>query len=269
MLSATVARQTKNRIKPGIASTFIVSILLAPRAGIGAELGTRQQTVRPVAIATNTPAIPPKDVADYAVYGYSAWQWGPGEDEGRLFLTPAESTSAPNAARLLSFFSISDVHITDKESPAQIPIFGWSAPFHAGALFSSAYSPIVLSTTHVLDAAVKTINALHGLTPFDFGVCLGDVANNTQYNELRWFVDVMDGQRITPSSGTNAGADTIGYQMPYQAAGLNRSIPWYQVIGNHDQFWAGAADPSDKIRRTVVGGEVLNMSPNPIATTVP
>ena len=54
---------------------------------------------------------------------------------------------------------MSDVHITDKESPAQLPWFGWSAPFGAGGLFSSAYSPINLSTTHVLDAAVKTINA--------------------------------------------------------------------------------------------------------------
>ena len=110
--------------------------------------------------------------------------------------------NAPNAARLLTFFAISDIHITDKESPAQ-PIYpGWSALFGPSSrrLDAGSYSPIILSTTHVLDAAVRTINALHKKSPFDFGISLGDDCNNTQYNELRWFIDVLDGKVITPSS---------------------------------------------------------------------
>ena len=95
---------------------------------------------------------------------------------------PAGYTGSTNSVRLLSFFSMSDVHITDKESPAEALYFGWTAPFHGGGLYISGYSPIILSTTHVLDAAVKTINALHNQTPFDFGICLGDDANNTQLN---------------------------------------------------------------------------------------
>ena len=241
-----------------------------PMIGRGAELGTRQQTITPVAVDACAPQILPSDVAHYGADGYSAWQWGPGEDAGRQFLTPAESTSAPNAARLLSFFSISDVHITDKESPGQVPYFGWSAPYNgwrapftpAPALFSQAYSPVMLSTTQVLDAAVKTINATHRLSPFDFGICLGDAANSTQYNELRWFIDVMDGRYITPSSGAHLGAANVDYQMPFQAAGLDRSIPWYQVIGNHDQMWMGVHYPTDKIRATLVGSNVLNMYSN-------
>ena len=101
---------------------------------------------------------------------------------------------------------MSDIHIVDKESPAQAIYGAADSPSGFGETNTSAYSPIMLSTTHVLDAAVQTINALHSQTPFDFGISLGDDANSTQYNELRWFIDVMDGKRITPSSGAHRGA---------------------------------------------------------------
>ena len=237
--------------------------LWLPICGRGAELGTRQQTIRPLALLTNTLEISPSAVSNYAIYGYSAWQLGPGENEGqKLDLMTNGYTRATNAARLLSFFSISDIHITDKESPAESLYAGWSAPFGAGGLYVSAYSPIVLSTTHVLDAAVRTINEAHRLTPFDFGISLGDDVNSSQYNELRWFIDVMDGQSITPSSGAHLGATNIDYQMPYQAAGLNRSIPWYQAIGNHDQFWMGTFYPEDKLKNAMVDTNILNIGTN-------
>jgi hypothetical protein len=46
-----------------------------------------------------------------------------------------------------------------------------------------------LSTTHVLDAAVQTINALHRKgTPFDFGISLGDDGNgrHAAMADVRW-----------------------------------------------------------------------------------
>jgi hypothetical protein len=121
------------------------------------------------------------------------------------------------------------------------------------------YSPIILYTTQVLDAAVQTINAAHQVKPFDFGISLGDAADNTQYNELRWYLDVMDGKVIHPSSGAHKGARDIDYQKPFQAAGLDKSITWYQCIGNHDQFWMGSFKVNNYIRNTLVGSNVLNL----------
>ena len=242
----------------------VLMLLLLAVSGYGDDLGTRQKTILPLNLPPDAPGLAPSNVAAYTSSGFGAWQWGPGADEGAKFdLMPPGYAGAPHAARLLSFFSISDIHITDKESPAQVPYAGWSAAYlegGPGGLNQSAYSPVMLDTTFHLDAAVKTINALHRATPFDFGLSLGDVCNSAQYNELRWFIDVMDGLPIRPSSGDHLGETDIDYQISYQAAGLDRSIPWYAVIGNHDQFWMGIGYPTEKIKAAMVGSNVLNVS---------
>jgi metallophosphoesterase (TIGR03768 family) len=269
--------KSHNRFKKfySVLGVSMLMLSVIPLCGIGCipklkQQTTRQQTVHPVAVPEGTVEIPPSYVPEYEVYGYSDWKFRSGEDEGRRFdLMPAGYKGSPNRARLLSFFALTDIHLTDKESPAQVLYFGWSAPFGTASLLSQAYSPVALSSTHVLNAAVKTINTLHWTTPFDFGIVLGDLANCSQYNELRWFIDVLDGEHITPSSGAHLGADTIGYQKPFQAAGLNPRIPWYAVIGNHDQYWMGIGFPTQKVRDTLIGSEVLNMGTNtfvPLAT---
>jgi len=226
---------------------------------------TAQQQILPVGLsAADTPQILPRDVPLYEEYGYSGWRVGVGLPYvKRTELAPVYA-SAPNAARLLSFFAITDIHITDKESPAQVNWLGWNALF--GAPMSSAWSPVILSSTQVLDAAVQTINALHKKSPLDFGISLGDTVNNAQYNELRWYIDVLDGKMIVPSSGAHAGANTIDYQKPFQAAGLDKSIPWYQVIGNHDQFFLGTYYEFEKTLSAHIGSEVMTCSTNCPAT---
>ncbi len=218
---------------------------------------TAQRQVCPVAVPPTAPHINPGDVPGYALHGYSAWSFGgPLQPIVRRELAPAYA-GAPNVARLLFYWAMSDIHIADKESPAQPIYVGLSCGYGSG--LSSAYSPVILSTPHVLDAAVQTINALHKATPLDFGLSLGDDCNNTQHNELRWFIDTLDGKIITPSSGAHLGASAIDYQMPFYAAGLNPEIPWYQVIGNHDQFWMGSSFENTKTRDAHIGGNILNI----------
>ena len=237
-MAALGKRKNAGFMKLEIIPIITLSILpLLPLSGSGAALGTRQQTIRPVALSPGTPLLYPYDVAAYAIYGYSSWQWGAGENEGQqLTLMPTGYTGATNAAKLLSYLSVSDAHITDKETPCQAIYFAYQGGIGSP---SACYSPVMLYTTQVLDAAIRTANAVNRLTLFDFALSLGDDANGPQYNELRWYIDVMDGKYITPSSGANAGASTIDYQKPFQAAGLDPAIPWYAVLGNHDHFWMG------------------------------
>ncbi|MGA8892042.1 MAG: TIGR03768 family metallophosphoesterase [Anaeromyxobacteraceae bacterium] len=167
--------------------------------------------------------------------------------------------SLPRLQKLASFFAITDIHVTDEEAPNQfIYLQQEDATFSGGN--TSIYSPVMLLTTQVLDAAVQTVNALHAQAPFDFGLSLGDAANSTSWNELRWYIDVLDGKWITPSSGAHLGADTVDFQKPFQAAGLDRSIPFYQALGNHDHFQIGSfpvyADPSLGLAEAYVAGTV-------------
>jgi hypothetical protein len=222
---------------------------------------TRQRVVSPLPIPDDPlPHLTIDKVDQYGPRGYSSWVFAePGIDYGPLLPDGSPVGTYNPTERLLTFFSMSDIHIVDKESTAQAIYGAFASPSGFGETNTSAYSPIMLSTTHVLDAAVQTINALHSRTPFDFGISLGDDANSTQYNELRWFIDVMDGKKITPSSGAHRGANSIDYQMPYQAAGLDKSIPWYQTMGNHDQYWCGTLLFNDYARNILLGNTILDI----------
>jgi len=190
------------------------------------------------------------EIAKYQQYGFGNWAFGgPLKSVTRSDIMPAlyDGSAVTKKEKLLKFFTMTDVHITDKESPNQAV---YLQRLHKALPVSAAlYSGMMLYTTHVLDAAVQTINALHKKDPFDFGISLGDVCNSTQYNEQRWYIDVLDGKVITPSSGAHLGADTVKYQKPYKAAGLDKMIPWYQALGNHDHFWLGSI-PVDHSLRT-------------------
>ncbi len=220
---------------------------------------TRERTIAfPAALpGLSKPQI--DEVAQYAKFGYGAWSYGaPLAVATRADLLPAgRAPRAPERkAKLIRFFAFTDVHITDKEAPNQLIAFQQKEPFAFAN--TSIYSPVMLTTTHVLDAAIQTVNALHKRDPFDFGVMLGDASNNPAYNEIRWYIDVFDGKLITPSSGAHVGARSIDYQKPFKAAGLDRSIPWYQVVGNHDHLYLGSfpLDGRPSFRESYVAGTV-------------
>jgi len=220
---------------------------------------TLERTVIPVPVPSTSLKLLPDQVSKYSQYGYGIWQFGEGLGfEKRLDLMPPAytNTSVTKTARLLNFFAISDIHITDEETPAQ----GIALGYKGGSL--SAYSPVMLYSTQVLDSAVQTINTLNKKNRFDFGISLGDTCNSTQYNETRWYIDVLDGKNINPDSGVKddpVPGPLNDYQDEYKAAGLDKSIPWYQVLGNHDHFWMGFMPPNGYIRQSLIGENIINL----------
>jgi metallophosphoesterase (TIGR03768 family) len=228
-------------------------------------LTTRRRTVVPDPLPACSEKVAPYEIAKFKPNGYGAWHYGPGLDvEQRLDLMPAsyDAGKRERSGRPLRFFTISDIHISDIQSPAQAVVFGFVLKL------SSGYSPVMLYTCHVLDAAMQTVNAIHRDLPLDFGLSLGDTCNNTQYNELRWYMDVIDGKSVRPDSGVRddgTNAPSYDYLAEFQAGGLDKSIPWYQAIGNHDHFWIGSLPVDPRIRKAYVGTEILQMS-NPFAS---
>lgn len=182
-------------------------------------------------------------VQDYDRLGYGTWSYVdsplPIVQRTDIMQTGYSAASVAKRTRLLNFFAMTDVHLTDKEAPNQFINLQQTNSNYSGQN-SSIYSPVMLYTPQVFDAAIQTANALHRNDPFDFFISLGDVCNSGMYNELRWYIDIIDGKVITPSSGDHRGADSIAYQKPFKAAGLDKSIPFYQTLGNHDHFMIGS-----------------------------
>jgi metallophosphoesterase (TIGR03768 family) len=221
---------------------------------------TTERTVVAVPVPATSPKLLPYMVSAYAKEGYGTWKYGEGlVIEKRFDLMPAGYAGPPakGTKKLLHFFTMTDIHITDKETPVQAIYYGLSP---TGT--SSGYSPVMLYTTHVLDAAIQTVNAMNKQNRFDFGISLGDDCNSTQYNELRWFIDVFDGKVINPDSGEKddpVPGPHNDYQDPYKAAGLDKSIPWYATMGNHDHFWIGSYPVDSYLRPLYTGTNILNL----------
>ena len=208
---------------------------------------------------------------------------------GEAHRVRTEFVGAPAANRqarrrgVLAFAQLSDVHMTDAQSPMRLE---WVDRFDdqdlegdpTTGLTSSAYRPQEMLTPQIADAMVRAVNGVAAAPvsqlPLAFAIQTGDNADNAQYNETRWNIDVLSGSRVvTPDSGDRnrwegvADQDLLTYDphywhpdgppilrandIPQTKYGFPRvpglldaarrpfvpaglRMPWYTAFGNHD-----------------------------------
>jgi metallophosphoesterase (TIGR03767 family) len=120
--------------------------------------------------------------------------------------TPSPSRERTRQSRLF-FGQLSDMHVVDEESPLRVEFLDrFSGPV------ASAYRPQEALSTQVMDEMVKqmrnTTSAVDG-RKLELVMTTGDNSDNTQRNETRWMIDLLDGKKvINPDSGLQGTCDT-------------------------------------------------------------
>lgn len=167
---------------------------------------------------------------------------------------------------LASFVQFTDLHLADTESPVR---FEYLAQY-----IDSAHRPQEALTVRGASSLVERVNSLPGGpytgSPFSLVMATGDNTDNHEQIELDWYLSVMSGGPITPSTGDlsryegvqNSGSagywnpessyqdnyKKLGFPQipgylsaagsPFTAPGL--TTPWYTTVGNHDDSIEGS-----------------------------
>ena len=185
---------------------------------------------------------------------------------------------------VLAFAQLSDVHVVDAQSPLRVEFTDRydDDPDVSTGIFTSAYRPHEMLTGHVADAMVRRINriARGPVTGKRLALAIqtGDNSDNSQLNEVRWNIDVLDGAVVRMDSGDlttyegvadgNATYYDTHYwhpdgapsgkpdDIPHAQRGYPHvpglldaarrpfraaglAMPWYTALGNHDGLAQG------------------------------
>jgi metallophosphoesterase (TIGR03767 family) len=160
----------------------------------------------------------------------------------------AASDRARKRRSLVFFGQLTDPQIADEMSPARVDFVD-----PAGGASSSAWRPQEALGLQVFDQTVRNLNdnrrseqrARGKRARLGFAITTGDLADNQQLNETRWFKTVLDGGEVDPFSGKpvsaanpcpGASAETVA---ALNAAVANRL---YTGVADYDDYPGVPAD---------------------------
>lgn len=210
---------------------------------------------------------------------------------------------------LLIMHHLSDLHICDAQSPIRPEFLDrWAdpdSPIREQVGTIGTYRPHSMLSVHVVEAMVQALNKvsrgpLSGF-PIDAAIVSGDTTDNAQFNEVNWYLSLLDGQDIRPDSGswekyegvidddaqhydakywhphgTPSGKEEdeprAKYGFPVVAGLLDScrkpfkatglNVPWLAVHGNHDALLQGTVTPNEATSLEMMGDKRYESLPS-------
>ena len=107
-----------------------------------------------------------------------------------------EDLRLPPSASVINFMHLTDFQAVDEESPGRVEFLDGTQRFPGLQPFSAAYRPQESLSTQVTEAMVRQVrNTRSPVTAaeLDLTILTGDNADSQQFNETRWFIDILDG----------------------------------------------------------------------------
>ena len=176
----------------------------------------------------------------------------------------AASGRAGKRTSLAFFGQLTDPQIADEMSPARVDFLD-----PAGNAIKSSWRPQEAFGPLVFDQTIRNVNANrtsevkgkgNKRAKLGFVVTTGDLADNQQLNETRWFKGVLDGGTIDPFSGKPVSASNPCAGSADEINALNAAVAarLYTGLADYDDYRGAPADrfggfwDPDEARRSAV-----------------